>query len=58
MSDPYSSNVVLLLHCDDTLGSSTLTDAMGYVTQQSGSGTVIADAGAFGGKCLDCTWCL
>ena len=46
---------MLLLHCDDTLGSSTLTDAMGYVTQQSGSGTIIADADAFGGKCLDCT---
>lgn len=55
MSDPYSSSVVLLLHCDDTIGSSTLADAMGYVTQQSGSGVIATDVDAFGGKCLDCT---
>ena len=51
--DTYSDKTVLLLHFDDAIGATTLTDAMGYVTQQTGSGTVVADATAFGGKCLD-----
>jgi hypothetical protein len=49
MSDPYFSNVTLLLHCDGADGSTTFTDVKGHTVTPAGNAQIDTAQSKFGG---------